>query len=150
MKHIVMILMMLLVAPLTAQSIEYQWQNEKGEDIQLSSFNGEPVILHFWASWCPPCRTEMPKMNNWVQAHPDVKVVMISLDYDLEGAKHFYDKKSIQAPLNLGDQRQTMALGVRGLPTTIVIDADGNISKRHIGDLNWDDARVSQMVLGWL
>jgi len=50
----------------------------------------------------------------------------------------------------MGNQRDTMALGVRGLPTTMVIDAMGNIKKRHMGDLNWADERVSLMVLGWL
>jgi len=143
-------LWVVLLLPLSAQSIEYQWQNEKGEDVQLSSFKGEPVILHFWASWCPPCRTEMPAMDAWVKAHSDVKVVMISLDYDLDGAQAFYQQKKITAPLHIATQRETLKLGVRGLPTTIIIDAKGNITKRHMGDLDWADKKVSQMVLGWL
>ncbi|WP_038246995.1 TlpA family protein disulfide reductase [Ghiorsea bivora] len=150
MKYIWIILMMLLVAPVAAQSVEYQWRNVQGETVQLDSYKGKPVILHFWASWCPPCRSEMPEMNNWVQQHPDVKVVMISLDADQAGAAAFYAQKNIQQPLNMGNQRDTMALGVRGLPTTLVIDADGNIKERHMGDLNWADERVSLMVLDWL
>lgn len=143
-------MMMLLWAPLTAHSLEYQWSNAQGEPVQLSSFKGQPVILHFWASWCPPCRSEMPAMSQWVQAHPDINVVMISLDYDQEGAETFYQQKNIHQPLNMGKQRDTMALGVRGLPTTLVIDANGDIKKRHMGDLNWADEGVSLMVLGWL
>ena len=150
MRNILLLLSMLVVVPFSAHSVEYQWSNEKGEQVQLSSLKGEPVILHFWASWCPPCRSEMPAMSSWVQQHPDVNVVMISLDYDQEGAAAFYQQKNIQQPLNMGKQRDTMALGVRGLPTTIVIDANGNVKKRHMGDLNWADERVSLMVLGWL
>ncbi len=89
-------------------------------------------------------------MSKWVEAHPDVQVVMISLDYDKEGAQAFYAQKGIKQPLNMGNQRDTMALGVRGLPTTIIIDAQGNIKQRHTGDLNWADERVSLMVLNWL
>ncbi|MDQ7002480.1 MAG: TlpA disulfide reductase family protein [Ghiorsea sp.] len=143
-------MMMLLLMPLTAHSLEYQWTNTQGEQVQLSSFKGKPVILHFWASWCPPCRSEMPAMSKWVQAHPDVQVVMISLDNDQDGAEAFYQQKNIHQPLNMGNQRDTMALGVRGLPTTLVIDANGDIKKRHLGDLNWADEGVSLMVLGWL
>ncbi len=89
-------------------------------------------------------------MQTWIKANPEINVVVISLDYAHGGASAFYKQKQIDLPLNMGKQRETMALGVRGLPTTIVVDADGNISQRHAGDLNWDDARVSQMVLGWL
>jgi len=150
MRNMLFLLSMLLVIPFSAHSVEYQWANEKGEAVTLASLEGKPVVLHFWASWCPPCRTEMPAMSKWVQAHPDVQVVMVSLDYDQDGAEAFYAQKNISLPLNMGKQRDTMALGVRGLPTTIVIDADGNIKKRHMGDLNWADERVSLMVLGWL
>jgi len=150
MRKMLFLLSMLLLVPISAHSVEYQWVNEQGEVVTLASLEGKPVILHFWASWCPPCRTEMPAMSKWVQAHPDVKVVMISLDYDQDGAVAFYKQKNIQQPLNMGNQRDTMALGVRGLPTTMVIDAMGNIKKRHMGDLNWADERVSLMVLGWL
>ena len=150
MRKMLFLLSMLLLVPISAHSVEYQWVNEQGETVTLASLEGKPVILHFWASWCPPCRTEMPAMSKWVQAHPDVKVVMISLDYDQDGAVAFYKQKNIQPPLNMGNQRDTMALGVRGLPTTMVIDAMGNIKKRHMGDLNWADERVSLMVLGWL
>jgi len=143
-------LIAMLLMPMAAHSIEYQWANEKGGAVQLDSFKGKPVILHFWASWCPPCRSEMPAMARWVKAHPDVNVVMISLDSNQEYAAAFYAQKNIQQPLNMGNQRDTMALGVRGLPTTLVIDVDGNIKERHMGDLNWADERVSLMVLDWL
>jgi len=150
MRWNILLVMVLLFAPLTAHSIEYQWVDAEGKQVHLSSLKGQPVILHFWASWCPPCRSEMPAMNHWVQQHPDVKVVMVSLDSNQENAAAFYAQKNIQQPLNMGDQRETMALGVRGLPTTLVIDADGNIKQRHLGDLNWADERVSLMVLDWL
>jgi thiol-disulfide isomerase/thioredoxin len=150
MKYIFVLLSALWLAPVAAHSIEYQWQNEKGEQVALESLKGKPVILHFWASWCPPCRTEMPAMSKWVKAHPDVQVVMISLDSSQTYAQEFYDDKHIQTPLNMGDMAATSRLGVRALPTTVIIDAKGEVSKRHLGDIDWGNAQVSQQVLSWL
>lgn len=150
MRYIWIVLSMMLLAPLSAQSIEYQWANAQGEAVQLDSYQGKPVILHFWASWCPPCRTEMPAMDAWVKAHPNVHVVMISLDNDQEDAQSFYTDKRIQAPLNMGAMRKTSRLGVRGLPTTVIIDGHGEVSQRYMGELDWADEAVSQKVFGWL
>ena len=150
MRYILIVLSMMFLAPLSAQSIEYQWMNEKGEAVKLASLQGKPVILHFWASWCPPCRKEMPAMSVWMKANADIQVVMISLDNDQEDAQDFYTDKGIQTPLNMGTMRETSRLGVRGLPTTIVLNGQGNIIKRHSGELNWADVRVNQMVRGWL
>jgi len=150
MRYILIVLSVMLFAPLSAQSVEYQWMNEKGEEVKLASLQGKPVILHFWASWCPPCRTEMPAMDKWVKAHPDVNVVMISLDSNQAYAQEFYADKGIQAPLHMGAMRDTSRLGVRGLPSTIIINAQGEVTKRHMGDLDWMDEKISEQVLGWL
>jgi thiol-disulfide isomerase/thioredoxin len=150
MKYMLMLMSFLWFAPVTAHSIEYQWHNAKGEQVSLDTYRGKPVLLHFWASWCPPCRSEMPAMSKWVKAHPDVQVVMISLDSNQTYAQEFYDDKHIQTPLNMGDMAATSRLGVRGLPTTVVIDAKGDVSMRHLGDLDWGNPKVSQQVLSWL
>ncbi len=150
MKYMLILISLLWLAPASAHSVEYQWQNAKGEDVSLESMKGKPVLLHFWASWCPPCRKEMPAMSKWVKAHPDVQVVMISLDSNQAYAQEFYDDKKIQTPLNMGDMSATSRLGVRGLPTTVVIDEHGEVLKRHVGDIDWNDERASQMVLSWL
>ena len=144
------LVLLLLYLPCLAQAVEYQWKTEQGEEMRLSQLKGKPVLLHFWASWCPPCRHEMPAMSRWARAHPEVRVVMVSLDRDMEDAKAFYARKNITMPLYLGDQRKAMALGVRGLPTTIVIDAEGRLKKRHMGKLDWADEQVGRMVLKWL
>jgi thiol-disulfide isomerase/thioredoxin len=150
MKYVFLVFGFLLLMPLSAQSVEYHWNNAAGEKVSLESMKGEPVVLHFWASWCPPCRTEMPEMSKWVQEHGDVNVVIISLDGDQEDAAEFYAAKGIQGPLNMGNMRETSRLGVRGLPTTVIIDGNGDVTKRHLGDIKWQDAEKSQEVLSWL
>jgi len=150
MRYLFVLLSFLLLMPATSQSVEYQWENEKGEQVSLEAYKGKPVLLHFWASWCPPCRAEMPAMSKWTKAHPEVQVVMISLDNDQADAEAFYQDKQIQAPLNMGDMGQASQLGIRGLPTTVVIDAEGEISKRHLGEIKWGDEAESQKVMRWL
>ncbi len=148
MKHI-FILLGLLLLPFSAQSVEYHWQNKAGQEKGLDALKGKPVILHFWASWCPPCRTELPAMHAWMKAHSDVNVVVISLDSDQADAAAFYAEKDLHSPLNMGDMREASKLGIRGLPTTIILDAAGEVVQRHMGDLNWADEQVSQGVLQW-
>lgn len=141
---------MLLLAPCSAYSVEYNWQNAAGDEVKLSSMKGKPLILHFWASWCPPCRSEMPVLANWMKTHPEAKVVVVSLDRDREPAEEYFTEQSIKQPVNMGNMGAASRLGVRGLPTTIVIGADGEVKKRYIGDLDWSDEKVSQEMLHWL
>ncbi len=150
MKKVLLLLMFTCLAPLLAQGLEYSWENDQEKEVSLAAFQGKPVILHFWASWCPPCRSEMPDLVKWIEQHPEVKVVMISLDNDKDDARKFFEKQGIKQPLNMGRMRDTSRLGVRGLPSTFIIGADGEVKKRYSGDLEWADAAVSQDVLHWL
>jgi thiol-disulfide isomerase/thioredoxin len=148
MKHL-LIAFTLFIGALPAQAVDFNWVNANGEQ-HLSALKGKHVLLHFWASWCPPCRAEMPKINKWALAHPDVQVVMVSMDSDSEDAQAFYQQQNIHGQVNMGDMRQASSLGIRGLPTTIIIDAKGEVSKRHTGDIHWDNEVESNEVLRWL
>ncbi|MDX8384757.1 MAG: TlpA disulfide reductase family protein, partial [Ghiorsea sp.] len=128
-KNLYVSLLLLIFLPFSALAADFQWQNEKNETVSLSSLQGEPLVLHFWASWCPPCRGEMPSLVQWVKEHPDVHVVMVSLDRDSEDAQAFFRQHDIKVPLNVGKMRDAFALGVRGLPATLIIDAEGEIKK---------------------
>ncbi|MDX8384797.1 MAG: TlpA disulfide reductase family protein [Ghiorsea sp.] len=149
-KKLYVSLLLLMFLPFSALAADFQWQNEKNEMVSLSSLQGEPLVLHFWASWCPPCRGEMPSLVQWVKQHPDVHVVMVSLDRDREDAQAFFRQHDIKVPLNVGNMRDAFALGVRGLPATLIIGAEGEIKKRRVGDIEWDDKASSDEVLRWL
>jgi len=150
MKKIILLIGLLLWLPMQAQSVEYRWQSETGEQVNLSSLQGKPLILHFWASWCPPCRGEMPALVKWVAEHPQATVVIVSLDSNKANAQAFFKQQNIKLPLNMGSMSGASALGLRGLPTTLIIDAKGDVTKRHVGDLDWGDQQTSQQVLRWL
>ncbi|MDQ7003068.1 MAG: TlpA disulfide reductase family protein [Ghiorsea sp.] len=107
-------------------------------------------IYHFLVSCCPPCRKEMLPLVKWMKQHPVVRVVMVYLDRDSQNAQDFLAQNNIQVPRNVGNMRDAFALGVRGLPATLIIGAKGEINKRHIGDIEWGNKESRDEVLRWL
>jgi thiol-disulfide isomerase/thioredoxin len=139
----------LMTASFQAQALEYSWENEEGNAVNLSSFEGKPIILHFWASWCGPCQHEMPDLVQWIAEHPDVEVVMLSLDNGRAAAERFFSDRGIKIPVNMGS-RNISAMGVRGIPSTFVMDAKGEIKKRYVGGVDWANQTRSNEVLSWM
>ena len=149
MRKIILILMFMLAAS-AAQAIEYTWENDAGKMVKASSLEGKSVVFHFWASWCPPCRKEMPALVKWIAKHPEVQTVVLSLDRSRSSAEDFFKAKGIQMPINIGNMSQTSSLGVRGLPSTFIVNAKGEIVKRFTGDVDWDNPAKSKEVMSWL
>jgi len=140
----------LLLASSPAFAAEFKWTDESGKMFSLAEMQGEPVVVHLWASWCPACRTEMKDFANWMEKNPALKVVMVSLDQRSEDAASFLKEKEINRPVLLSDETQARKLGVRALPSTIIVAADGSISQLHRGPRNWSDEQFSQQVLSGL
>ncbi len=137
----------LLFAVPVVSAVEYEWKDGSGTTKSLADYKGKPVILHFWASWCPPCRSEMPEMQAWSKANKDVQIVIVSLDQDIEDAEAFLRSQGIDFPALRGDMAKAQGLGVRGLPTTLVIGGDSRIRKSHTGAVNWNNKIESEMIL---
>ena len=116
---------------------------------KLSAQVGTPVVINFWATWCGPCRAEIPAIDRFAKAHPEVQVVGISLD---ERASTRAVKKTAErlgasyAILHDEDGRASRPYGVRSLPTTFVIDAEGNVQGRWVGGI--DEAGLTRLVYG--
>ena len=133
-----------ILAPLfllvSAQAADFKWMDDKGELFSLTeAYKGQPIVVHFWASWCPPCVAEMPEMAAWLEKHPQVKFLPVSLDNNLASAQAFLQQNHINLPALLTDNSQSGHMGVRGLPTTILIDQRGKVLTSHIGMQNWQD-----------
>jgi cytochrome c biogenesis protein CcmG/thiol:disulfide interchange protein DsbE len=108
-----------------------------GDDIQLSSLRGRPVILNFWATWCSPCRAEMPELEAVWQRYQADGLVMIGVDQGEDAATVAQFARGVVEttfPLLLDtNQAVGRAYGVRALPTTVFIDAEGRIQDVRIG-----------------
>jgi peroxiredoxin len=108
-----------------------------GETINLRSLEAQKVVIvNFWATWCGPCRHEIPDFNDVYSRYRDrgVEILGISVDQSPESeVPPFLKTSPIDYPVLVGSPELTYKYGVRGLPTTFIIDRDGRITKRIVG-----------------
>ena len=109
-----------------------------GETHTLEAYQGRVLVLHFWASWCPYCRSEISELRELQQqwTSKDVRVMAVSTDQDLETLKRFIAQQRLPYPV-IADVEQESSLsdqyGVSGIPVTYVIGRDGRIAERLNG-----------------
>ncbi len=151
---------------------DFRLVDAAGEPVSLSSFAGTPVVLNFWASWCPPCVEELPLFDrlegeiNEAEDAPKVKVLLVNNNEDPEAAVSFLENLGVSLPSGFDatrDARETFrAQGetldttqevlkryrVRGMPTTFFIGADGVIRAVTVGGLTPAEAAENLAAIG--
>lgn len=100
-----------------------------GGSFTLSERQGQPVVINLWASWCPPCRTEIPDISAFAEANPNTIVIGVSVEDSEQGARDFAAEIGASYPLALGTPAVEDAYPNIGLPTTYVVDEDGVITQ---------------------
>ncbi len=105
--------------------------------VTLGAYSGRPVVVNLWASWCPPCRREMPVFEQAQSAFPDVAFVMINQGETAQQAQDFLNSEGLKlSDVLLDPSSQAMqALRSRGLPTTVFFDAEGRQVDAHLGEI---------------
>ncbi len=125
------------------------FENEDGAKITIADFRGRVVLLNFWATWCAPCRRELPSLDRLERdlGGADFTVVAISVDRaGREKAQAFMDEVGVENLALYLDKANRLgrSLGATGLPTTVLVDAKGYVVGRLIGPAEWDsDAAVA-------
>ena len=114
-----------------------------GQKVDLVSFQGRVIVIEFWATWCAPCREEIPVLNQIYKAYKEKGVVVIGVSLDRkppQEVKKFLDQLQVEYPNVMGDEEifekysQMANLGpIRGIPATFVIDRQGQICRRYMG-----------------
>jgi thiol-disulfide isomerase/thioredoxin len=119
---------------------EFNLKNLSGEDTGLTDYRGTGLVINFWATWCPPCRAEMPLFGDVADKYEESLVVLaINSGESLEQVMAFAPGFSPQIVFLLDSDNSVGDLyRVRGLPTTYFIDGDGFIQAMHIGALTED------------
>lgn len=126
-------------------------KNLAGETVQLSDYKGKVVFLNFWATWCEPCKEEMPAMNR-LRAKLDGKafeILAISLDNNPVTAVPAFEKKegiTLSFPV-LHDLNQALAKNsyrTTGVPESFLIDGEGKVVKHVIGSFEWDSPQITK------
>ena len=116
----------------------------QGEYFVLSDFLGTPIVLNFWATWCEPCLREMPTLQRFAVANPDVLVLAVTDPRDgqsFEDIEQFLDDFNITAVAVGLDEFSGLKnnLGVVNLPMTYIIDAENTVRFRQIGEVTEED-----------
>ncbi|MFK3740731.1 TlpA family protein disulfide reductase [Massilia sp. TN1-12] len=109
-----------------------------GARIDLRTLAGQPVVLNLWATWCPPCRREMPLLARAQRAHPGVRFVFVNQGEDAAAVAAYLRAAGVELDRLLLDRSGALgrATGSPGLPTTLFFDAGGHLVGRRIGELS--------------
>ncbi|MGQ9567934.1 MAG: TlpA family protein disulfide reductase [Anaerolineae bacterium] len=127
------------VAPVVgAQAPDFVLWDLKGNEVSLNRLRGHPVVLNFWATWCPPCREEMPELAAAYEAYKDRGVFFVGINFleDADRVKVYVETMEVPFPVVLDLQGEVVyAYQVRALPSTFFIDRDGAIVRRYVGPM---------------
>ena len=118
----------------------------------LTDYRGKWVVLNFWATWCAPCRHEMPSLDRLQTSMPDLAVVPVATGRNaVAGIRRFFEEAEIKTLPILRDPKSELARGmsVMGLPVTVILNPEGQEVARLIGDAEWD-SDSAKAVLGAL
>lgn len=111
-----------------------------GKTLDIQSFKGKKIFVNLWATWCPPCRAEMPSIEKLYKtvdtAH--VQFVMLSLDKDFETAKQYVQKKGFQMPVFYPAADLPDLFAVNGIPTTFIFNEAGELTEQHEGSEDYN------------
>ena len=116
-----------------------------GGSAALSAYRGNVVILNFWATWCPPCRAEMPSMEILYQRFKNqgLEILAVDLGEDSDTIQRFIRSNSYTFPVLMDESGKISSLyGIEAIPTTYILDRAGKIIAAIIGSIRWDNAKV--------
>jgi peroxiredoxin len=116
-----------------------------GGNASLSSYKGKIVILNFWATWCPPCRNEMPSMETLYQRFKNqgLEILAVDLGEERNQVQKFIKDNRYTFPVLLDSEGKVSGqYGISSIPTTYILDRDGKIIGRIVGSIRWDNPKV--------
>lgn len=121
-----------------------------GKKVELRQFKGKVVFLNFWATWCGPCKEEMPSMEALYQQFKDKGFVFLTISVDYEGlrpVKEFLQKHRYTFPVLLDPKCDTLdSYEVKGIPTTLIIDKFGRMRARVVSGRDWKHPDVIELL----
>lgn len=150
------ILFVALLTTFTSQASEskaiapdFTLKSKAGENVRLKEQRGNVVLINFWASWCGPCREELPHFEKLQQDYQDLgfTVLAVNVDEDPNKANILLDDIPVSFPVLFdNDDAVSKLYDVRAMPTTVIVDRDGNQRLTHYGYKSGDEVKYQKAV----
>ncbi len=150
-----------LAAPVYAQGLmepikgspkagSFNLEGVGGKSFSLEDYKGKFVLLNFWATWCAPCRKEMPAMSNLHNEFggEGLEVVGVHVGPSLAGVKKFLESVPVSFTILIDKDMRLASWGVRGLPTTYLINPEGKLVYQAVGERVWDSPEMVKFLKG--
>jgi thiol-disulfide isomerase/thioredoxin len=126
------------------------FRDEQGRSFSLSGLKGRVVLLNFWATWCPPCRAEMPSLNAlYEKLGADTGIVFLAVDADgdIHNSKAFMEKSGWAIPLAVPNGAMPAELFGGSLPTTVILDRQGRVVMHESGATDFGNKKLEAFLL---
>ena len=127
----------------------FELTDDNGDAYSLSDFRGKPIIINFWATWCPPCRAELPSMNRaWKKVKNEgIEMIAVNVGEDEDTVSAFKAEHPIDFRVLLDPSAEMVSdWPIKGLPTTFVIDKEGRLVYIATGEREWDSDEILNKV----
>ena len=123
----------------------------EGGDVTLGDYRGQVVFLNLWATWCAPCVTEMPNIQQLAQSLDGEEVAFLLVsNEDATTVLGFLESQQLDLPVMLSDTNVPREFRAKGIPATYIIDREGRIVFHHVGAALWDDPASLEFIRGLL
>ncbi|WP_298836312.1 TlpA family protein disulfide reductase [Clostridium sp.] len=127
------------------KAIDFKLKDLNGKELSLSDLKGKKVFLNFWATWCPPCKAEMPEIEKLYQETKNSNLVIVAVEIGepLSTVKPFIDSNKYNFRVLIDpDQSVAAKYNITSIPTSYFIDVNGNIVSKSIGGMNIDQMKT--------
>ena len=148
----------LLCVPLTVQAVSHQdvapdftLKSLQGSNLRLDEYKGQVVLINFWATWCGPCRQELPLLDRIHQRYQDAGFAVLGINVEgaskADEAQAMVNKAGVTFPVLVDEGQQVSELyALEAMPTSVVVDRDGVVRYVHLGYKPGDEAKYLEVV----
>ncbi len=126
----------------------YNWQlrSLNGQQVNFDRSQNKPIVLNFWATWCPPCIAEMPSLQSLYDDHKDQVDFYFVTQEDRKAIEKFISKNDHDLPIYNPLEQQPQPLQASSLPTTYIIDKEGKVHIQKVGAADWNSQEVRALL----